>query len=104
MEGPRGNGLRKARYGPCNTLEPTHQQAEAPSAMNGPRTAQIRHPARRKLQTGTLLLVVSALAIQAGNTDVSAQVRLGIVERVVSDEYPVRQAALAEIRRMTPRW
>lgn len=71
--------------------------------MNGSRTAQIRHPAVRKLETRTFLLVALALALQAGNTEVSAQVRGGIVARVVSEEYTVRRAALAEIRRMTPR-
>ncbi len=71
--------------------------------MNGSRTAQIRHPAHRKTQFRTFLLVASALALQAGATGVSAQARGGIVARIVSDEYLVRRAALAEIWRMTPR-
>lgn len=71
--------------------------------MNGSRAAQTRHPSRGKLRTCTLLLATLALALQAGTTDVSAQVRDGIVARLISDELPVRRAALAELRRMTPR-
>lgn len=71
--------------------------------MNGSRTAQMRHPSRRKPWTCTLVLVASALALQAGTIDASAQVRAGIVARIISDEFPVRRAALAELRRMTPK-
>lgn len=71
--------------------------------MNGSRAPLIRPPALRKMPTCIFLSVVLTLALQAGTTGLSAQVRGGIVARIVSDEYAVRRAALAELRRMTPR-
>ncbi|MFV2006617.1 MAG: HEAT repeat domain-containing protein [Longimicrobiales bacterium] len=71
--------------------------------MNDSRAPQLRLPAVGKSPTHLFLSVALTLALQAGTTGVSAQVRVRIVARIVSDEYPVRRAALAELRRMTPR-
>lgn len=71
--------------------------------MNGSRAPQIRPPPLQKMWTHIFLAGIFTVALQAGTTGVWAQVGGGLVARIVSDESLVRRAALAELRRMTPR-
>lgn len=95
--------VSKTRYGPCTTLEQRNYPAEAPSAMNGSRVQQIRPTALRKMAACFYRSVAFFLALQAGTSAISGQAPGGLAARIVSHEYPVRRAALNELRRMTPR-
>ena len=71
--------------------------------MNRPSENEIQRPPLRKVRTCAYWLAALAFALQSGLGSLGAQTPDGIVARVVSDQPRVRQRALAEIRRMTPR-